>query len=378
VPRPVAVSPHPIVITRGECWVFFAFDIGHGVDLDAARQRLPRCKEPPPPGPYSTPAGLQFRLEPLRISEPSAPLPIGSWRTTESVELAIFDFGAVSLAYRVDLAGVGWTQLQSLAHSLDEDRSLLADARRRIADLVPRLGDAVARARLADVVEDYVVFRAHEWSLGPSATPMSELVHAHTGPLAQVLRASPVPLSEYEVSDAMSYVLGFANDDLTVIDWKAAAVFDQDPWEILAVLEFANVELLEMRFVDDRLDAALDRSWQAVSRRRRGRLFPGRAAEERRRIAALQVENALLFEGINNAIKLVGDQYLSRVYRAATRRFHLADWDSSVLRKLDTLQGVYEKVADEHATRRMEILEWIIIALIAVSIAIPFVVGAGK
>ena len=90
------------------------------------------------------------------------------------------------------------------------------------------------------------------------------------------------------------------------------------------------------------------------------------------------MENALLFEGINNAIKLIGDQYLSRVYREATRRFHLAEWDASVLRKLDTLQRVYEKIADEHAARRMEVLEWIIIILIAVSIVLPFIPGASK
>jgi uncharacterized Rmd1/YagE family protein len=49
--------------------------------------------------------------------------------------------------------------------------------------------------------------------------------------------------------------------------------------------------------------------------------------------------------------------------------------DASILRKLQTLESIYEKMADQAATQRMEILEWIIIILIAVSILLPFVPG---
>jgi len=41
---------------------------------------------------------------------------------------------------------------------------------------------------------------------------------------------------------------------LAVIDWNCAVVVDRRPEEALAVLEFANVELVEMRFLEDRLD----------------------------------------------------------------------------------------------------------------------------
>ena len=147
--------------------------------------------------------------------------------------------------------------------------------------------------------------------------------------------------------------------------------------------EFANVQLLEMRFLDDHLDAVLDRSYSSLLRRdARGRLprsplglifDPHRA--ERRHLAALQRENAVLFEGVNNALELVGGQHLARLYTAATRRFHLADWDCSILRKLHTVEGLYQKLADEKAIRRMEVPEGIIIVLIAVSIVLPFFQG---
>jgi hypothetical protein len=261
---------------------------------------------------------------------------VGPWTTEPRAGVAMFDFGAVSISFRIGLTGVGWADLQRLAVAVEDCRALELEARRRAEDLLGPLGPAVRRPRFADIVEDYVVFRAHEWAIGRPGAPAASITR------------------------------------------DAAAPFDPDAGDILAVLEFANVELLEMRFLDDRLDGVLDRSYLATSVDRR-RLFGWRrTAEERRRIATLQMENALLFEGINNAIKLVGDQYLSRVYRAATKRFHLAEWDASVLRKLDTLQNLYEKLADAQSTRRMEVLEWIIIVLIAVSIVLPFVTTAAK
>lgn len=378
-PGESAEAQRDFLLTRGECRVYFAFDVGYGVDLDAARRAIPAGAAratPAPPRPHGVPP--VFRPEPVRFIDPAEARVLGSWAAASSVEVSVFDFGGVSLVYRIDLESVGWEDLQRLAVALDEDSSLEADARRRIAELVRRLGPAIVRPGPSDLVEDYVVFHAHEWTCGPPGSPAANLVRDAAAPIARVLRASPVPLSEFEVRDAVSCAVGFGPGDLTVIDWKAAMVFDPDAADILAVLEFANVELLELRFLDDRLDAILDRAYQTLAHRRGRPLFAGRTRDDRRRIAALQMESALLFEGVNNAIKLIGDQFLSRLYREAARRFHMAEWDASVLRKLETLEGVYQKLADEHATRRMEVLEWIIIILIAVSIVIPFIVGSGK
>lgn len=154
---------------------------------------------------------------------------------------------------------------------------------------------------------------------------------------------------------------------------------DRDGADVCAVLEFANVELLEMRFLDQLLDDALARSYEAVPTRLRTSLWlPGSYRAILHEIAQFQMDSALLFEGVNNALKLVGDQYLARVYRAASERFHLAEWDASILRKLQTLESFYNKMNDQAVSRRMEILEWIIIILIAVSIVLPFFPGIAK
>ncbi|RIK62200.1 MAG: hypothetical protein DCC65_17870, partial [Planctomycetota bacterium] len=107
-------------------------------------------------------------------------------------------------------------------------------------------------------------------------------------------------------------------------------------------------------------------------RSRHGQALFGSFAADLRRVAQMQADSATLFEGVNNALKLIGDQYLARLYRAASGRLHLQEWDEGIIRKLHTLESIYSKMSDQQSTRRMEILEWIIIFLIAVSIVLPF------
>ncbi len=42
----------------------------------------------------------------------------------------------------------------------------------------------------------------------------------------------------------------------------------------------------------------------------------------------------------------------------------------SIGRKLQTIDSIYSRLADRAATRRLEMLEWIIIVLFAISIAV--------
>jgi hypothetical protein len=131
---------------------------------------------------------------------------------------------------------------------------------------------------------------------------------------------------------------------------------------------------LEMRYVDQKLDRALDQAYETLSRRPWSLAWMlGFYSADLRSLAELQVDNATLFEGVNNTLKLLGDQYLARVSRMVNRRFHLDEWDASILRKLETLESIYEKISDQASNRRMEILEWVIILLIAFSIALEFV-----
>jgi hypothetical protein len=368
----------PVRIDDGTCWALFAYDIGMAIDLDEAQRLiLSQAERDEIKHQRPSPVYLQFRPAPLRVNEDSEPIALGkggSLRTEPQLELTLYDFGAVSVAYRVPIEGT-LEELLPVAEALYQNATLLADSRRRVERLLQELGPAVRNANFTDFVEDYLVYHARKWTAPGQITAA---LLAEQRAVAAVLRAERDPLSDEEINDAMCRHIAYTQNDCTLIDWNTAMVFEQRADDALAILEFANVELLEMRFLDDRLDGILDRTYAGLHRRKpTQRLRLASSAEERRRLAAMQIDSALLFEGINNAIKLVGDQYLARLYRIAAERLHLPEWDASILRKLGTLEDLYEKLVDEAASRRMEVLEWIIIVLIAVSIVIPFVVGGG-
>ncbi|MDE2510591.1 MAG: hypothetical protein KGL74_05670, partial [Elusimicrobia bacterium] len=194
--------------------------------------------------------------------------------------------------------------------------------------------------------------------------------------LAQILRADDELQSEQEVADALLCEVSYGAEDLTLVDWVSALVFAKAAEDTRAVLEFGQVQLLELRHLDHQLDASLDRCYEALTRttKKRFALPATSAGNDMREIGQLQVESAVLFEGINNALKLLGDQYLARLYEQVAKRYHLDAWDDSILRKLRTLESIYAKIEDAQSSARLEFLEWIVIVLIALELIVPFLV----
>lgn len=360
-------------IDKGTGYAMFAYDIGFAIDLDEAERRIEHTKQREAfRRQRRTPPYFEYRPAPLRITASTAAVAVADFETEAAVDFVLYDFGAVSVTYRIPLRGT-LLDLRRLSDALYDNELLLADSRRGVERMMAMIAPSVVKAHLADLVEDYVVYQIAAFA---PAAPPKEIVWAQSLAVAQILRAAGEVLSQDEVDDALSCFISFAADDLSVIDWNAALLFDGAPEDVLTVLEYANVELLEMRFLDDRLDAALAESYEAFSRKRWGRPGSLRSrSADLRRVAHLQMDSALLFEGVNNALKLLGDQYLARVYRLVAQRLHTAEWDASIIRKLSTLESIYQKMSDQQSTRRMEVLEWIIIALIAISIVLPFLPG---
>jgi hypothetical protein len=357
-------------VQEGVCYALFAYDAGLGINLDESERRITALTQRAAiRHKRRAPRYFAYRPAPLRVSQEGEALAVGAFRTTPSVDAVLYDFGAVSVAYQIPLAGP-LARLVTLAEELYESDVLLADSRRWVERLLPAIAPAVTRPGLVDFVETYVIFEIAAFS--PPCSPAA-LWTTHAQEVARILRSEHAPLSEQEVNDALGHRISFGSDDVTLIDWDAALVADRDAEDVRAVLEFANVELLEMRFLDQQLDDALDEAYETLSRRRYALWPSGATRADLRRIGQLQVDNAVLFEGVNNALKLLGDQYLARVYRLVSERFHLAEWDASILRKLQTLESIYQKLSDQATNRRTEALEWIIIALIAAEILIPFV-----
>lgn len=368
-----AIADTPPTIQRGTAHVLLAYEIGLAIDLERAERHISSNRQR---GSLRhkrrAPYYFEYQPAPLRVTYTLDPVSVAGFATAASVDVVIYDFGAASVQFSIPLHG-GFARLLDLSESLWDHAELARLGRRIVNEVVRSIEPAITKPAVSDFAEDYVIYQIEQ--LHPTQAPEQVIVD-HAALLSQILRAERERLSHEEIRDALSCQIAFGEHDRTLIDWNATLLFDRDADDVRAVLEFANVELLELRYLDDCLDVALDEAYETSSRQpNRLRIFLGNATRDLWHIAQLQMDSAVLYESVNNALKLLGDQYLARVHRLASQRFHLNAWNASILRKLETLEGNYQRIADFSANRRIEVLEWIIIILIAIEIIMAFIPG---
>ncbi len=181
------------------------------------------------------------------------------------------------------------------------------------------------------------------------------------------------PLSEDEQREALRLRISYSPHDLFVPEWSAALLVDSECEDTLQIVEYANMQLLEYRHIDDRLDDRLAGAYRLIHPlARRWLPFWRMHGRQLRDLGELRIEMHDVFERTGNVLKLVGDQYLARCYQLLAARFHLKAWAENIARALEVVQGAYQVVSDQSAMVRMEILELVVIVLIALEIGMAF------
>ncbi|MBI3407377.1 MAG: hypothetical protein HY040_03345 [Planctomycetes bacterium] len=352
-------------VLTGILHIFVAFDWGDEIILDqaaqlvgAARHEFPRRRR--------TPTSFSYRPAPLRL--PLEPIPVqldGLEKTAAAAELTLFDFAAVSLALQVPFS-LERERLLALAASLADPSALQRAARNVLEPLHRQLIAAIVDpAWTDDLSEEYFVFQLAPHSLDPEcdAALLGGLVHLESG-----------PISAQEIQEALKLRLSYSPDDLFLPDWAAAVLIDKECEETLEAIEFANLQLLEFRHIDTRLDDRLAAASRTIAPlKRRPLAFWRSHARPLRALGELKVEANALFERTENVLKLVGDPYLARVYRLLAQRFHLQTWEENIRRKLEVIEGVYQVVADQASHFRTEFLEIVVVLLILIEIVLALV-----
>lgn len=344
--------------------LFFAFDIGYEIDLKQAAPLvagvaggLPRRRR--------TPESIRYRPEPLRINLDASALTLPAelrQAAPPQAELTLYDFGVVSAMIQCR-DSLGPEALLALAGSLANTAALAESVRALIGPTLERLRPAVAEFFVSDMFEEYVVFQVRD--------PRTDWLEQHAHWVASLVHLESEALSPREVEEATRLQLSYTPQDLVVLDWAAGFVADRDCADTLQVIEYANVQLLEFRHIDQRLDDRLEDAYRLIRPARRDRwsaLAWRTHATAVRSVRELEIEATSLFERADNALKLIGDHYLSRVFELASTRFHLREWQQSIHRKLDTAGDVFDLLVQQAGSRRMEFLEITVVVLIALEI----------
>jgi len=351
-------------IQRGALRLFFIYDVADTVDLarlgTLAGEGLARA--PLALRPQVSPGHIEFTAPPLVAAAPR--IRLGD--DTLDVRVKIFDYGVVSVRFSVDFAG-SMHAFTDLGRELRRSAAVAAAARRTLDACLSEIAHALDDPHEA-LLEDYAIFEVETFSEG---VQRAALLGEGAPLLAALLSSEETPLAEQERNELLRLNYSYFDDDLTVVLWDTAFVYDRregaDATE--DILEFANTQLAEARTYDARLDAELDLIYQ-LEPGKVPRPFGVRSDARAAQLRYLLVDIHELNDRSANALKIIGDAYYARLYRGAAQRLGLAEWQRRIDSKVQTVGEFYRFFTDRAQDSRANFNELVIIVLIVVEIAL--------
>jgi hypothetical protein len=370
-----AAEIHPPSSIRfvGQLIGLFSFDVGDEIDIERALHLVPGATTTSTDRRRAAPAYVGHRRPPLRAPLGERTVPLGTEQVTARASVVVHEVGAVTVQLAMPL-DCELAALPNLTATLTGAGPLEDVARALLDELRPHLAPAVTAATTTDMVEDYYVVQVDH--VVPALT-IRELLAFARQPLARALRCEITELVDAEVDDALRTQLSYYPDDLIVTDWNVAVVIDPEHTAAIEVLEYLNVQLLELRYFDARLDRQLADTYGAATlRATRIPLLNGPYRRLLDELGTLRLDVASNVERLHNAFKLGGDLYLTKLYARTAERLGLATWEASVQQKLDLLHQRYNVLAERANVARSEALELTIVVLIVIELVL-LLVGHG-
>jgi hypothetical protein len=231
------------------------------------------------------------------------------------------------------------------------------DLRRRLTGECRRVLDEFDCHR--DFDEEYSVFCIAGYSGDPEV-----YLSLYGDRIAAFLKNEDFPLDEEEVKSTLATSLKYGKDDITIVDWDGAFIFDAegDFRSDIELFEIANLQLLRSRMLDNQLDKRLEKTLSRLHAPGRPPLLKSREVRNvLREIIEIRTQSILESEAVDHNIKLIGDWYSARLYSLIAKKFHLDAWASDIKEKLQTLEDVYTMAAENFSLSYRATIEFVIL-----------------
>jgi hypothetical protein len=350
----------------------FLYDLSDEIRLDEVRRILgvPGAAREPSFR-HLTPEYVRFERPPVLEVLPEVEINGERFRCS----LSYYDYGIVSVELELPFE-LDWPQLVSRSGGW----MTAPDLERKAAELVRSCRRRVASTLLKEydyqLTEDYYLIQIQPVRLDSVTNEVlsaADLIAAHGGSIAQIVRGETSPLSDDETSEVLHSRLSYFPTDLLVVGWTAAFVYDtpEGAASTIRLLAYANSQLLEFRHYDHILSLLLAQVYDSVSE---GTGFLGRwrLAREAERLSAIQLDVRELTERMDNSIKFLSDMFAARMYRLAANRIGVPDYRTLVDQKLNTAGELYRFMMDRFHQGRGFVLELMVVVILIIELVFLF------
>ena len=350
------------VTLTGSVLVLIQFDVCEELRLDRLRNVKERTVQQQPSMKHAAPSYVRYERPP--VVEPVEPLRLQTGERLEG-EIKYYDYGVVSVVFHLPFSG-DWKNLVHLASRWVWDIDFASQAEPVVRRRLEQCQDAIVRPYSRWLSEDYFIFHVSDSAGVRSA---ADLIQEHGAEIAQVVRGDRLQLSPGECSEVLHSQISYYANDLTVIGWNAAFLYDTTAGAETAIqlLEYANSQLLEFRHYDELLTAILDRAY-ALLDQKTGFLARWRLAKSARNLHTTLLDIAELTERADNAIKFLSDMFAARLYRLAAAKVGVPDYKELVSRKVKTADDLYNYMVDQFNQSRAFFLEFTVVLILLIEL----------
>jgi hypothetical protein len=346
--------------------VLIQFDVCEEIRLDQIRQSDTARTVRQPSTKQAAPTYVRYERPPL--VERMEPLILESGESLEG-EVKFYDYGVVSVIYQIPFAG-DWDSLVQLSSRWVWDVDFALRVEPIVRRMLERSAVALVKPYERWLSEDYFIFHLREVAGGPST---AELVAGQRLKIAQVVRGDRLTLSDGECSEVLNSQISYYAQDLTVIGWNAAFLYDSTLGAQTAIqlLEYANSQLLEFRHYDELLTGILDDVYDLLGAKR-GMLARWRLARSATSLQTVLLDIAELTEHADNAIKFLSDMFAARLYRLAAAKVGVPDYKNLVAEKLRTAEALHQDMIEQFNQSRGFLLEVTVVLILLIELFLAF------
>ncbi|HTW59975.1 MAG TPA: hypothetical protein VMD99_17750 [Terriglobales bacterium] len=371
--RPKPEIPTPL---RGSVLVLIQFDVCEEIRLDVLRNIFgARTAEA---SFKKAPAYVRYQRPP--VEETLDPLVLESGERLTG-EIKYYDYGVVSLVFELPFAGT-WDDLVQLSCRWTSDTNFESVASRIARQKLERAAPALIKPYKDEwLQEDYFVFHVREISLEETksgetnaAPSAADLLAAHGDRIAQVVRGEMSQLSEGERQEVLQSRISYYPNDLAVIGWNAAFIYDTAAGAETAIqlLQYANSQLLEFRHYDEFLTRELENVYDFLDAGGTGLWSRWRTARAASKLHTVLLDVNELTERADNAIKFLSDMFSARLYKLAAAKVGVPDYKDLVKEKLQTAEDLYRFMVDQFNQSRAFVLELMVVVILIIELVYFF------
>lgn len=332
------------------------YDTGNEINLNNLEKNLPLEHS------FSRTRLSRLKTKSIHMQVPPLLIGLGPFTVSKkgydlvfNLQARIYDIGAVSICASYSRQASGQPDIETIA--------LLFAGQEGLDDIFSagiKTIHNIIRPYLAvlsidpQCYEDYNIFHITEAIQLPDPLPLL---------MGEKMDFSP-QLREQMLSNRLSYT----SEDFAIITWDTALLCDrEDPGDLRDLIEFANVQLLELRYYDALLTRQMDKMYDDIELAETKSQY--RRIRQYRKIMSTLMQFIAditeVTEKVDNLIKITEDVYYARVYQNALRVLRTDQWSEGVNRKLNVIQKNYTMLSNEVNIQHSNFLEWIIIILIA-------------